>query len=228
MHIDLLGPLPSSTPHGLRYTSPYQYLLTCLDRATRWLEATPIPDMTAATVAATFLDARVSRFGVLLYVVTDRGAQFESDLFRELSRMIGFHRIRTTAYHPSSNGLLEQAHRTLKTAIIARGEEWMQSLLVVFLGLQTIRNESGYSPFTAVTGSLLVPEYTGRSIICNMQHIDFLSLSTGSDRSLQRPIIPPDLFHSTHVWLRRDRVRRSLEAPYTGPACWKGPTSFSF
>ncbi|KAK4323351.1 hypothetical protein Pmani_005936 [Petrolisthes manimaculis] len=38
-----------------------------------------------------------------------------------------------------------------------------------------------------------------------------------SDHSLQRPFIPADLSHCTHVWLRRDRVRRSLEAPYVGP-----------
>lgn len=29
--------------------------------------------------------------------------------------------------------------------------------------------------------------------------------------------MPKDLMHCSHVWVRVDRVRRSLEAPYTGP-----------
>ncbi|KAK4323294.1 hypothetical protein Pmani_005994 [Petrolisthes manimaculis] len=56
-----------------------------------------------------------------------------------------------------------------------------------------------------------------QDLALRMRQIDFLSLSTGSDHSLQRPFIPADLSHCTHVWLRRDRVRRSLEAPYVGP-----------
>ena len=55
-----------------------------------------------------------------LHLVTDRGRQFESELFKELSSLIGFHRLRTTSYHPQSNGIIERTHRTLKTAIMAR------------------------------------------------------------------------------------------------------------
>ena len=46
VHIDLVGPLPSS--------QGYFYLLTCVDRYTHWPEALPLRDITADTVAKAF------------------------------------------------------------------------------------------------------------------------------------------------------------------------------
>ena len=62
----------------------------------------------------------VARFGVPSTVSTDRGRQFESTLWRELTELLGSKRIRTTAYHPSANGLIEQFHRQLKASLKAR------------------------------------------------------------------------------------------------------------
>ena len=158
VHIDIVGPLPVAKNPTDSFISPYRYLLTCVDRATRWLEAAPLEDITAASVAVAFVNTWVSRFGVPLYVITDRGMQFESELFKELSALVGFHRLRTTPYHAQCNGMIERQHRTLKTAITARKEDWLQALPVVLLSIRNIPNESGFSPFTAVTGtSLLFP-----------------------------------------------------------------------
>ena len=156
VHIDIVGPLPPSFQNGQPFSSPYRYLLTCIDRATRWMEATPLIDISAASVAAAFLDVWISRFGVPLYVVTDKGSQFESELFNHLSVLVGFHRLRTTAHTPRSNGLVERSHSTLKAAIMARKQEWLQALPVVMLGIRALPNDSGLSPFTAVTGSQLL------------------------------------------------------------------------
>ena len=109
IHIDLVGPLPPS--------QSYRYLLTCVDCFTRWPEAIPIPDSTAETAAQAFLNGWVSRFGIPSLITTDRGVQFESALWQNLMQLLGTKHIRTTAYHPSANGLVEHFHWKLKIKI---------------------------------------------------------------------------------------------------------------
>lgn len=74
----------------------------------------------------------------------------ESELFSELSKIIGFHILPTTSYHLQTNGLIKCAHRTLKLAIIAKKEPWLSALPIV-LGIRVTPDELNYSPFTAVS-----------------------------------------------------------------------------
>ena len=136
VHIDLVGPLPTS--------QGCTYLLTSVDRFTRWPEAIPIPDSTAATVAQAFINGWVSRFGVPSTITTDRGQQFESTLWKHLMQLLGTHRIRTTAYHPSANGLAERFHRQLKGAIkcLPDTNQWAKALPLILLGIRiTIKQD---------------------------------------------------------------------------------------
>ncbi|KAA3674935.1 uncharacterized protein DEA37_0006915 [Paragonimus westermani] len=52
VHVDLVGPLPPS--------GGYTYILTCVDRFTRWPEAIPIPNCSSEAVARAFLERRIS------------------------------------------------------------------------------------------------------------------------------------------------------------------------
>ena len=59
-----------------------EHLLTCVDRFTCWLEAILIADITAETVANTFIVGWVGRVGVPSTITTDRGEQFQSHLWQ--------------------------------------------------------------------------------------------------------------------------------------------------
>uniref|UniRef100_A0A1X7TW34 Integrase catalytic domain-containing protein n=1 Tax=Amphimedon queenslandica TaxID=400682 RepID=A0A1X7TW34_AMPQE len=122
LHIALVGPLPVSRG--------FTYLLTMVDRFTRWPEVVPLQDATAETVALGFITAWVSRFGVPSLITMDQERQFESSIWSQLMRILGTQRIRTTAYHPIANGLVERLHCQLKAAIkcLPSPTDWVSGL----------------------------------------------------------------------------------------------------
>ena len=135
VHIDLVGPLPPS--------SGCPYILTCVDRFTRWPEAIPIADSTAETVARAFVQTWIARFSTPSTVTTDHGQQFESNLWRAFTQLLGTKHLHTTAYHPAANGLVERFHRQLKSALKAQPhpDRWTEALPLVLLGIRASLKE---------------------------------------------------------------------------------------
>nr|VZI39161.1 unnamed protein product [Spirometra erinaceieuropaei] len=73
----------------------------------------------AETIVKAFVSRWVVMFGAPVTVTTDRGVQFESELFQTLLNFLGCTRIRTTAHHPAANSGVERFHRQLKTVLSA-------------------------------------------------------------------------------------------------------------
>jgi len=98
-------------------------------------------------VAQAFVTGWISRFGVPSTVTTDRGRQFESNLWEKLMQLLGSKRIRTTAYHPISNGLIERFHRQLKAALKSQPDptQWTDALPMVLLGIRTAVKEDPHA-----------------------------------------------------------------------------------
>ena len=136
LHVDLVGPLPAS--------QGFTYLLTIVDRFTRWPEAIPLSDISAITCARAFLYHWVSRYGVPSTLTSDRGRQFVSELWRKTASMLGAATNTTTSYHPQSNGLVERMHRTMKAALkakLAADPNWVDALPLVMLGMRAAVKE---------------------------------------------------------------------------------------
>ncbi|GBN12398.1 Gag-Pol polyprotein [Araneus ventricosus] len=134
IHIDIVGPLPPSEGQI--------YLLTIIDRFSRWPEAIPIPDMRAKTICRAIFDTWISRFGCPSVVTSDQGSQLRSSMFVGFTRMLGTQKIKTTPCHPISNGIDERFHRHLKSAIKAHeNEKWSELIPIILLGIRTAVKE---------------------------------------------------------------------------------------
>jgi transposase InsO family protein len=152
LHVDLVGPLSTST-------EGFKYLFTITDRSTRWVEAIPVKNMEAATIAGTLVAGWVSRFGVPAVITSDRGTQFTSVVWEALCNRLHIQHITTTAFYPCSNGMVERCHRQLKDALRARSaaNDWPDHLPWVLLGWRAApKEDSAISSAEMVLGDPLV------------------------------------------------------------------------
>jgi hypothetical protein len=109
---DLFGPLPESRNGN-------KYILLLTDLFSKWTEIIAIPNTTAETCARTILNEFIARFGCPLAIHSDQGRNYESEIFRELCRMLEIRKTRTSARHPQGNGCVERFNQTLVTMIRA-------------------------------------------------------------------------------------------------------------
>lgn len=127
--VDVLGPFPV-TDRGNKL------VLVMVDYFTKWPEVVAIPNQEATTVAEALVNKFVTRFGVPLELHSDQGRNFESKVYQEMLRILGVHKTRTTAMHPSSNGMAERLNRTLLDFLaknIDSGQSNWDTLLPLFL-----------------------------------------------------------------------------------------------
>jgi len=92
-----------------------------------------------------------STFGAPQQLLTDRGSEFESELFRELMKWMEIDKLRTTPFHPACNVTVEHFHRTLNSmlakTISETQRDWDERLPLVLAAYRdTVHESTGMSP----------------------------------------------------------------------------------
>ncbi len=97
--MDLIGPLERSA-------RGHRFALVLVDYATRYPEAVPLRSISAKSVAEA-LFRLISRVGIPKEILTDQGTAFMSRTIKELYELLGIKSVRTSVYHPQTDGLVE-------------------------------------------------------------------------------------------------------------------------
>ena len=87
-----------------------RYLLVVVDYLTKWAEAIPLWDQTAASISAAVIKICCS-FGVPDIVYLDQGKNFETHLFHQVlsASNSAIQKSRTTVYHPQGDGMFKDS-----------------------------------------------------------------------------------------------------------------------
>lgn len=148
--IDVLGPLTRSKRGN-------KFLLVIGDYFSKWMEAIPIPDQEATTIAKHLVERVVTIFGVPLELHSDQGSNFESQVFQELCKILGIHKTRTTPLRPQSDGMVERCNRTINNMLSAfvasHQRDWDEYVYLLMLAYRSAVHETtGVTPNEMVFG----------------------------------------------------------------------------
>ena len=149
MAMDTCGPYPTSHAGN-------KYLLTFMDMYSGWPEFYPVPDKSAQTVAHVILTKIIPRHGCPATILSDNGTEFVNTVVREICTEMNIFRVRTSPYHPQSNGKLERVHRVWND-IASKGmrdpRTWDDMVPSALLALRTaIHETSQHTPYFLMTG----------------------------------------------------------------------------
>ena len=98
-------------------TSGNKHILTIIDHLTGWPEAFTIPDKSADTIVATFINEYLPVHMCSQYILSDNGTEFKNSLIDQVLQQLGIDRIFSAPYHPQSNGKLKVFHKYLKPTL---------------------------------------------------------------------------------------------------------------
>jgi hypothetical protein len=143
------GSLPSTTLGN-------RYILTFQDDLTKFSEAIAIPTQDADTIARAFVHRVILRHGTPQSLLTDQGANFLSNLFKSVCKLLKIKKLQTTPYHPQANQV-ERIHSPLaaylRSYVNADQDNWDEWVdFAMFTYNTTPHTSTGFTPFELVYG----------------------------------------------------------------------------
>ena len=132
-----------------------RYLLVVMDYFTKWAEAVPLKDQTAASISAALIKICCT-FGIPEVLHSDQGRNFESQLFLDVLIAFEIQKSCITAYHPQGDGMVERFNRSLLQLLRCYNEtedDWEEFLPLIWYAYRTaVHSSMRVSPFQLMFG----------------------------------------------------------------------------
>ena len=155
-------------------------VLVVVDHFTRYVQAFVTRNQMAITTTQVLYNEYFSVFGFLQRLMSDQGTGFTSKVIEAMCSLLGIEKIKTTLYHPQSNGSAKRVHQTLWRMIrklnLERHWKWLAHLGSVLIAYNTTRSlVTGFSPYYPVFGQrpwlpidLLFPTHREHNLTCTI------------------------------------------------------------
>jgi len=149
LHADLVGPIPvGSNGKG---QCGFQYILSVVDSAARYLWLIPLRNKTAEAVANALYEDVIARTSVPSAILTDLCKEFTAEILDRLYARLGITRLRTSGYHPQCDSKCERVHCSVHDMIVKFIERdfrcWPAFLPGICLAYNSsIHTATGYAP----------------------------------------------------------------------------------
>ena len=174
-------------------------ILTVVDRRSKEVRAIPMRLTDGESSAEAVVDALLEHVyqysGPFFSILSDRGTQFTSRLFRDITERLGVSLRMSTAYHPETDGQTERYNKVLAESLRAtlnNGDyQWPDVLPFVVYGINsTVHQALGCSPFEASSGRAPLQwlDAVGRPHSLENNIDDEQSLRVAVDRMVQQAL----------------------------------------
>lgn len=132
-------------------------VLVVTDHFTRYAQAFPTKDQKALTVAKVLNEKFFVHYGLPARIHSDQGRDFESLTIREMLKVMGIRKSRTSPYHPQGDPQPERFNRTLLSMLGTldpkKRSRWSEQVPHVVHAYNASRSDAtGYSPYYLLYG----------------------------------------------------------------------------
>ncbi|MEE8207366.1 MAG: RNase H-like domain-containing protein, partial [Nitrosomonadaceae bacterium] len=132
-------------------------VLVITDHFTRYAQAYPSKTQTAQATAKLLWDNFIVHYGFPEKFISDQGRNFESQVVADLCKIAGVKKVRTTPYHPQTNGQCERFNHTLLNMLGTLSpedkEDWKVHTSSMTHAYNCTKNAStNYSPYYLMFG----------------------------------------------------------------------------
>ena len=143
--VDLIGPLLESKGHNV--------ILTIIDWFSKMIQLIPTTtEIMALRLAELYQDNIWKLHGLPQQIMSDRGSQFVAELMKSLCAMLGTKQNLSMAYHPQTDGHVEQSHQETEAFlwhyVDHLQDDWYEWLVIgEFQYNDKIHSSTNHTPF---------------------------------------------------------------------------------